>query len=207
MIKVDFAGVMDRAHQGKRIMRCRRCRGGPESRFSLVTGVKYPPGHPNADRAQWASLLRSASALRTPVECSGALRVSRERTHREDVSSLGYFSPHPPLTVHSRSREMSYAHNTSTAVLPEFGRLRRRDACSSAKLYHVCDAGADDHLCRTRAHRNICNAAYHDGNPLALKPDSRIGAICTKHCGGHGVGGACRRQWASSGKAIHCSPC
>jgi hypothetical protein len=53
-------------------------------------------------------------------------------------------------------------------VLSEFGRLRRRDACSSAKLYDVCDAGADDHLCRTRTHGNICDAAYHDGNPLAL---------------------------------------
>jgi hypothetical protein len=63
---------------------------------------------------------------------------------------------------------MSYALNSRPAVLSEFGRLRRRDACSSAKLYDVCDAGANDHLCRTRTHGNIFDAACHDGNPLAL---------------------------------------
>jgi hypothetical protein len=75
--------------------------------------------------------------------------------------------------------EMPYALNASPAVLPEFSRLRRRDACSRAELYDVCNACADGHLCHTRAHGNICDAAYHDGNPLALA-DDRIGAICRR---------------------------
>jgi hypothetical protein len=66
------------------------------------------------------------------------------------------------------SRRCHYALNASPAVLPEFSRLRRRDACSRAELYDVCDACADGHLCHTRAHGNICDAAHHDGNPLAL---------------------------------------
>jgi hypothetical protein len=99
----------------------------------------------------------------------GALQVSRERhAYREDVLCRGYFSPRASLTVRSRSREMSYALNARTAVLSEFGRLRRRDACSRAKRCDVCDAGADDHLCRTRTHSNIFDAACHDGNQLAL---------------------------------------
>jgi hypothetical protein len=119
----------------------------------------------------------------------GAIQVSRERhAHREDVLCRGYFSPRASLSVRSRSREMSYALNSRPAVLSEFGRLRRRDACSSAKLYDVCDAGADDHLCRTRTHGNIFDAACHDRNPLALgrmvapaRSEADIG-------GGHRVG-------------------
>jgi hypothetical protein len=67
-------------------------------------------------------------------------------------------------------RRCLYALNASPVVLPEFGRLRRRDACSSAEHYDVCDAGADRHLCRTCAHDNICDSAYYDGNPLAVAP-------------------------------------
>lgn len=111
-----------------------------------------------------ASLALSA----TSVE-HGAIQVSRERhDHREDVLCPGYFSPRASLSFRPPIEEMPYALNASPAVLPEFSRLRRRDACSRAELYDVCNACADGHLCHTRAHGNICDAAYHDGNPLAL---------------------------------------
>lgn len=105
----------------------------------------------------------------TFVEC-GAIQVSRERhDHREDVLCPGlFFATRVAELSRSIVEEMSHASHASPAVLPELSRLRRRNAGSSAELYNVCNACTDGHLCHTRAHGNICDAAYHDGNPLAL---------------------------------------
>jgi hypothetical protein len=105
----------------------------------------------------------------TFVEC-GAIQVSRERhDHREDVLCPGlFFATRVAELSRSIVEEMSHASHASPAVLHELSRLRRRNAGSSAELYDVCNACTDGHLCHTRAHGNICDAAYHDGNPLAL---------------------------------------
>ena len=135
------------------------------------------------------------------VQCH--TKVSRERhDHREEVLCPGLFFAMRVAELPLSIKEMPYALNASPAVLPEFSRVRRRDACSRAELYDVCDAGADGHLCRTRAHGNICDAAYHDGNPLALARTVAPGAICRRR-----VYSLAHWQWSGHSVEHHCSPC